>query len=480
VTSSTIALTEEAEVEKRPGTLLGELGPTLRLAGPVVLAELGWMAMGVVDLVMVGALGAESIAAVGLGNIAYFAVAVAGIGMLLGMDALASQAFGAGKVAECHRWLVQACWLAVGVAVPVVAVNLAMIPWLTRWGIAPEVATLAAGYLRTLSWGTVPLFLYFALRRYLQAMNLVGAAMATLLGANLLNAGLNWVLIHGKLGLPAMGVVGSGWSTVIGRFAMFAALAFYAVWHSRRHGTGLGATSWRVDWPSQKRLAGLGWPGAIQLLLEVGVFAIAAVLAGRLGPAELAAHEVVLNAASVTFMVPLGLAQAGGVRVGQAIGRKDPSGAARAGWAAMLLGGGFMACAGAAFLLTPRPILEVFTRERDVIRVALPLLAAAAAFQLFDGLQVVAGGALRGTGDTRTPLFANLAAHWTIGLPVGYVLAFPMRMGLIGLWIGLAVGLICVGVFLVGSWAWTVARWRLHRSGVGMLDKDVGGVGGNL
>jgi MATE family multidrug resistance protein len=442
------------------GTFMGELGPTVRLAGPVVLAELGWMAMGVVDLVMVGALGADSIAAVGLGNVMYFAVAVAGIGMLLGLDALVSQAFGAGRIDQCHRWLVQACWLSVVMAVPVVGLNLALIPWLGNWGVAPEVAALAGEYLGVLSWGTVPLFLYFAVRRYLQAMNRVGVAMATLLGANLLNAGLNWVLIHGALGLPALGVVGSAWSTVMGRVAMFAALAAYAVWHSRRHGTGLEATPRAIDLKAQRRMVGLGWPAAIQLLLEVGVFAIAAVLAGRLGSAELAAHEVVLNAASVTFMVPLGVAQAGAVRVGQAIGRRDRAGAARAGWAALLLGGGFMACMGVVFLTVPRPILEVFTRESEVIRVALPLLAAAAAFQLFDGLQVVAGGALRGTGDTRTPLLANLAAHWTIGLPVGYVLAFPMGRGLVGLWIGLAVGLICVGVFLVGSWAWTVGRWR--------------------
>lgn len=446
--------------EQRPASSLrAEILPTLQLAWPLVVAELGWMAMGVADLIMVGRLGPAAIAAVGLGNIVFFALACVGIGLVMGLDPLVSQAFGAGRVRECHRWMVQASWLCVFAGLPVMLAIWAITPWLPRLGLTREVSDLTAGFLLSLLPGTVPLFLYFVLRRYLQAMNIVQPAMWVLLGANLLNVALNWLLIHGNLGFPALGVTGSGWSTTIGRFAMFAALLAYAVSYSQRHQTGLAETSLKLDLGRLRKVLGLGIPAAVQFELEVGVFALAAILAGRLGTDSLAAHEVVLNCASVTFMVPWGIASAGGVRVGQAIGRRCYRSAAQAGWAALALGGSFMLMAGCTFLLYPLPILGIYTRDANVIQLALPLLAAAAFFQLFDGLQVVAGGALRGTGDTRTPMFANLAAHWTIGLPIGCLLAFPWGWGVLGLWVGLSVGLICAGLLLVFSWTRTVRRW---------------------
>jgi MATE family multidrug resistance protein len=438
--------------------LAAEIPPTLRLAWPVVLAELGWMAMGVVDLIMVGRLGTEAIGAVGVANILYFSVVVVGIGFLVGLDTLISQAFGAGRVGDCHRWLVQGCYLALAISPPSIELILLMTPHLGGWGIAPGVARLAGTYLPVLAWSTPPLLIFFALRRYLQSMSLVRAITVTLLATNVVNFAGNWLLIEGRLGLPRLGVAGSAWSTGLSRLAMMLMLLAYAVWHSRRNRTGLAETPWTIDWRRQAQLLKLGLPVAAQLGLEVGVFTIAAVLAGRLGATALAAHEVVLNAASVTFMVPLGIASAGAVRVGQAVGRGDPRGAARAGWAALLLGGAFMACSGLAFLLVPRSILSIFTDQADVVRVALPLLAAAAMFQLFDGLQVVAGGALRGSGDTRTPMFVNLAAHWTIGLPIGIALAFPLGRGITGLWIGLSLGLVCAGAFLLACWALTVRK----------------------
>jgi MATE family multidrug resistance protein len=442
------------------GTLLAELRPTLVLATPVVLAELGWMAMGVVDLVMVGRLGPEAIGAVGIGNILFFCVTVIGIGLLMGLDTFVSQSFGAGRVRECHRWMIQGLYLALIMSPPLVGLALALIPNMGLWGIAPEVSRVAGPYLGVLAWSAPPLFVFFVLRRYLQGMNLVRVVMATLVIANVVNWLGNWILIYGHFGVPALGVRGSALATLLSRTVMAILLAVYAVWHSTRHGTGLLQTSWRPELGRLAKLIGLGLPAAGHFLLEVGVFGGAAVLAGRLGATALAAHEVVLHAASVTFMVPLGISSAGSVRVGQALGRGDRHGAARAGWVALGLGGGFMACAGLTFLFFPRPILGLFTGDNPVIAAALPLLGAAAMFQLFDGLQVVASGALRGAGDTRTPMIASLAAYWVIGLPVGYVLGFPMGRGVLGIWMGLALGLICAGSILLASWARTVARLK--------------------
>jgi MATE family multidrug resistance protein len=201
------------------------------------------------------------------------------------------------------------------------------------------------------------------------------------------------------------------------------------------------------------RLISLGLPAAMQLTLEVGVFAAATALAGRLPPAALAAHQIAVNIAAFTFMVPLGVGSAGAVRVGQAIGRLDAAGAARSGWTALALGSGFMACSAAVFLLLPGALIGAFTSDRRVLAVGVSLLMVAAIFQLFDGIQAVATGALRGLGDTRTPMFWNLIGHWFVGLPLGYILCFTMRVGVIGLWWGLSSGLIICGVSLLLAWS---------------------------
>ncbi len=243
-----------------------------------------------------------------------------------------------------------------------------IMPHLGAWGLTPNVLRVALPYTRTLAWSTLPLFLYFALRRYLQAMSLVRVATVTLLLANVVNVVGNWALIDGRLGCPALGVEGSGWSTLLSRLVMAVALGVYAVGYSIRHRTGLLATSLRPELSRLRRLVALGLPAACQMLLEVGVFGVAAVLAGRLGATSLAAHEVVLHASSVTFMVPLGVSSAGSVRVGQALGRGDRAAAARAGWAALGIGAAFMTGAGLSFLMVPRPILSVFTTDEPVIR----------------------------------------------------------------------------------------------------------------
>ena len=332
-----------------------------------------------------------------------------------------------------------------------------MVATLDRWGLHPDIQLLAVPYFSRIVWSILPLLLYTAFRRYLQALGVVTPIMTALVSANLVNVLTNWLLVFGSLGAPRLGVDGATLATCISRVYLALFLFLAVVRHDRRYRTGLWDVPRRLELHRMRRLGALGLPAAIQVSLEVGVFAAATALAGRLAPATLAAHQIVLNVASVTFMVPLGVGSAGAVRVGQAVGRRDVIGARHAGWAALVLGGGFMSCAAVVFVLAPHAILRLFTTDPSVIGVGVTLLLVAAVFQLFDGLQGVATGVLRGFGDTRTPMFWNLAGHWLIGLPTGYLLCFVMGWGVVGLWVGLSTGLILVGVVLVAAW-WHQAR----------------------
>jgi MATE family, multidrug efflux pump len=430
-----------------------ELRATLQLALPVIVAELGWMLMGVVDTFMVGRLAPEAIGAVGLGGILFFTAGVFGMGLLLGLDTFVSQAFGAGDIGECHRWLRAGVHLACAITPLLMLINMAFIQGLPLVGLHPRVRQLTSPYMAVLAWSTLPLLLYACFRRYLQALGLVRPVMITLLVANLVNAGFNWLLIFGRWGFPALGVAGSAWSTVIARVFMAVALLAVIVWHERRERLGLGRLSFlHVEWDRIRRLLRLGTPAALQITAEVGVFGAVVALAGRIDPVALAAHQVALNIASVTFMVPLGLASAGAVRVGHAVGRRDPSGAARAGWSAIAIGAAFMTVSAAAFLAVPGLLVRLFTADAAVIATGITLLRVAAAFQLFDGIQGVTTGALRGLGDTRTAMIANLVGHWLIGLPVAAFAAFQLHYGVVGLWAGLSISLTLVGLVLLLVW----------------------------
>ncbi|MBX5497144.1 MAG: MATE family efflux transporter [Bryobacteraceae bacterium] len=425
----------------------------LSLAGPVVLAELAWVGMAVVDTVMVGRVGAGAIGAVGLGSILFYSIGIFGMGLLLGLDTLVSQAFGAGRLEECNRSLLHGVYLSFLVAPVLMGLVWLMIPCLPALDIHAHVLPEAVAYLKAVTWSTLPLLLYAAFRRYLQAMNQVRVVMFALISANLINALVNWMLIYGNLGAPKLGVVGAGWATCLSRVYMAGVLIVAAILHDRRAHMGLFRISLRPDIRIFRRLMSLGLPASLQMTLEVGVFGAATALAARTNPVSLAAHQIVLNIATVTFMVPLGIASAAAVRVGQAVGRRDPAGSRRAGWTSLLLGASFMAMAGLSFFLFPRHWLQIFTADRTVITMGMSILMIAALFQLFDGLQVVATGALRGFGDTRTPMLTNLFGHWAIGLPAGYALGFAGGWGIRGLWIGLSLGLIVVGCVLLGVWA---------------------------
>ena len=429
-----------------------EFRPMFHLAIPVVLAEMGWMTMGMVDALMVGRISPEAIGAVGVGTSLFMGVVIFAMGLMLGLDTLVSQAYGAGRFEECHRWLFHGVVLALVLSVPMIAILFWISSALDAWGLTPSVLVLTRPYLETLAWSVVPLLLYSSFRRYLQGMGVVRPVMVALMVANIINAVANWLLIFGKFGFPALGVEGSAWATVFAR--VFMALFLLATIVYREHDVW---NSRHLEWSWFRRLLALGLPASGQVTLEVGVFAAATALAGRLPATALAAHQIALNYAALTFMVPLGVASAGAVRVGHAVGRRDPAGASRAGWTAIVLGVGFMMVAAAVFLTVPTLLLRAFTDDPGVLAVGVTLLFVAAVFQLFDGLQGVATGVLRGLGDTRSPMLWNLAGHWFIGLPLGYWLAFGLGIGVVGLWWGLSIGLMICGIALLLVWIRRIA-----------------------
>jgi MATE family, multidrug efflux pump len=438
-----------------------EFSPLVELAWPLALANLGWMTMGIVDTVMVGRVSAEAIGAVSLGGVIFSTAGIFGGGVLLGLDALVPQAYGAGDVEDCHRSLLNSVYMTVPLAAFLMGVLWLVMPLMTRRGINPAVLSQTVPYLNALIWGTPPLLLYFAFRGYLQGMNVVKPMMFALVSANLVNVVGDWALIFGHLGAPALGAEGAGWATCLSRVYLAVALGASVWYYDRRHATSLFQISMRPDLSRIWRLFRLGLPAAAQILVEIGVFAVATALIGRLDAVSLAAHQIALNTVSFTFMVPLGVGAAAAVRVGQALGKGQAKAAEDAGWAALVLGAAFMACAAVVLWVAPELIARVYSPDRAVIRAGASLLVIGGFFQLFDGLQTVATGALRGAGDTHSPMICHLLAYWVLGLPIGYYLCFSRGWGARGLWMGLALALILIGVVLALVWHRKTTAWAL-------------------
>jgi MATE family multidrug resistance protein len=440
----------------RPPRVLDEVAPTLQLAVPIALSQLGLMLMGVVDTAMVGQLGPTAVGSVGVGTSLWSATFVAGAGLLLGIDRVAAMAYGAGRPEECRRVLAHGARSAVAVGLPLTLLLMFAARHLSVLGIAPALVPDAARYLTCLSVSLMPSLLFTAVRQTLQAMGDATAPTVILLVANLVNAGGNQLFIHGAGPIPAFGVVGSAYATLACRLFSLTALAIYA-W--RKGIIGPCQKSTRDGKPGlTMELLRLGVPAAGQMVLEVGVFATATVLVAGLGAIPAAAHQIVLVISSFTFMVPLGTGSAGAVRVAQASGRGDATASARAGWAAIGLGVGFMVTSAIALLTFSRPILLLFTSNEPTLALAQRLLFCAALFQIFDGAQVTLGGVLRGSGDTLSPMLTNLVGHWLFGLPIGCWLGFGLHLGAFGLWVGLSSGLASVAVALLAVWSRRVAR----------------------
>ncbi len=439
-----------------------ELRPMLRLALPLVAAEIGWMLMGLVDTMMVGRLPSAAIAmsAVALAQILFNTVAFGMGGILLGLDTVIAQAHGARKFDEANRWLIHGLVLAAATAA-LLTLLFALAPLgMTHISTDLNVIAGAIGTLRALTLGILPLLVYFTLRRYLQAFNHVRPIAWALLSANLINVLFNWLLIYShawRLG-PAhvqwqgLGVVGSGLATTLARLYLAFFLAA-ALWRLDRHHTyGLRSITVRTEAHLLRRLLQLGLPAGATILVEISIFAVVTFLISTFGPVPLAGHEIALNVISFTFMIPMGISAAASVRVGQAIGRRDAGAARAAGWTALALSATVMLTAAIGYLAVPHAIARIFTPDTAVIAATVPLFAVAAIFQICDGLQVTVIGALRGAGDTHSGLITHLCCYWFLGLPIGIYLGFSRHLGARGLWLGLSVALTLAGCILLFRW----------------------------
>lgn len=424
-----------------------DLGEMLALAVPAVVVQVGLMMMGAVDTVMVGHLDRHALAAVAVGNVYVFGTLVWGMGLMMVLDPIVSQAVGAGDKVGIARGVQRGIVLAAALTIPLTLVNLPGERVLAFLHQSPEIVPLAARFTRATLPGLFPFLLFLVFRQTLQAMERMAPIVWTIVIANAVNLGLNWVLIYGKFGLPALGAVGSGLATALSRFILVGGLLVLA-WPELKP----TLLPWRpeaFDLVPLARMLGVGFPIAVTMALEYGAFAAVGLMMGTLGTTQMAAHQVALNLASLTFMVPLGVSGAGAVLVGQAIGRGDPDGMRRAGGAALALGVGVMVSTAVLFVLIPVGLAQVYSTDVAVVALAASLIPLAGLFQVFDGIQAVAVGILRGAGDTRWPMMINILGFWLVGVPISIWLGFYAGYGPIGLWWGFVAGLAAVAVLLL-------------------------------
>jgi multidrug resistance protein, MATE family len=428
-----------------------ELVDVARLAGPIVLVQLGLMSMGTVDAAMLGRVSPTAMAGGALGNWHWLLVTMIGQGAIQVIDPIVSQARGAQDQEAVRLGIQRGLLMGVLLALPTMLLLWPAEAAMRLLGQPAEVAALAGQYSRALIPSVLAYFWFFALRQSLQALQRVGPILVTVLAANLVNAFFNWVFIFGNLGAPAMGVRGAAWATTIGRWTTVLLLLAMSWPHLAAQLRG----PWRQarEWAALKSMLRLGLPIGVHQWLEIAAFGAALLLMGLFGTVPLAAHNLTIQVAALTYMVPLGTSAAAAVLVGHAIGRRDMDAARREASAALACGVGFMASCAALIMALPLPLASVFTRDPQVIALAVRLLPIAAAFQVFDGIQGVSSGILRGAGDTKVPMLLNLFGFVLVGIPAAAWLAFGLDLGPEGIWWGLVLCLVVVAASL---------GWRVH------------------
>lgn len=426
---------------------------------PLVATQLGQIAIHTTDVVMMSWLGPQSLAAGTLGHQVYFVTWLFGLGILTATAPLVAQAIGAEDYENARKTIQQGLWIALGLALPT-----GWMLWHTEtilgWLGQDENHALAAGlYLRVTLWGMAPGLAFGVLRGFVSALSRPRCVMIIMLvgvGVNLLS---NYALMFGHFGLPRLELVGAGISSSVVNTLMCLSLLVYLLWDSQFRGFHLFRNMWCPAWGQIRQILRLGLPIGATMLCESGMFAGAVLMMGWIGTTELAAHAVAMQCAAVSFMVPLGIAQASTVRVGLAAGRHDTVGITRAGWTALGLGIGFMIAPGLLFLSLPKTLIGFFldlhgAENKPVVQLAIWYLAMAALFQLVDGAQVVGSSVLRGLNDTRIPFGIAAVGYWGVGFGTAYLLGFKFDMGGTGVWVGLAAGLAATALAFV---------WRFHR-----------------
>ena len=413
----------------------------ITLAFPVVLAQLSQMSMGFIDTFMVAKLGPEALGAVGVGNVVFFFYVVFAFGTLAAVNPMVAQAYGAGDDKEIGRSVAQGLWLALGLTVVGIAIIWNTESILLLAGQERGVAEIAGDYTHAMSWGLVANLWYSVFRGFCDAVSRTRVAMVISFAAVVFNIIADYGLIYGKLGMPALGAVGAGYATTIVRWLMLGLMLFYIFGTAEFHRYRFLYRA-RIPRPRYMvKMLKLGLPIGVGHGMEHGAFGVTSLLMGTISTIALAAHQVSIMLAALAFMVPMGTSFAITTRVGQSIGRGDPGGAALAGWVGIGLGTFFMCITATIFALIPGELATIFTDDPPVVAYATGLLVLAAVFQISDGIQVLAIGALRGMKDTTRPMITNLISYWLVGIPSGWFLAFKVGLEGKGLWWGLVIGL---------------------------------------
>jgi len=436
-----------------------EVSATLALAAPLILSNISQILIGMTDVVLLGHLGAEALAASAIGTGLVWALTLFGIGLVTASSPLIASAIGRrhNVVRDVRRTVRQTMWCALTISAPILILLWFTSP-LLRWVGQPErLASDAGTFVRAMEWVVPSALITITLKNFVAALERPIWSLVISVCGVFANALINWSLIFGHLGAPPLGLFGAGLGSSLVNLLMLGAMVLLVTQHVTFRRFHVFGHFWRADWPRYRALWMLGAPIGLQMGFEATVFAAAVVLMGYIGTVAVAAHAIAIQIASMTFMVPLGIAQAATVRVGTALGRGDPSAIARAGHAALALGLGFMASMALIIWTIPQTLAALFIDPHvhgnaQVLMLAVSFLKVAAVFQIADGAQVVGAGMLRGLHDTKMPMLFAAIGYWGVGIGVGAFLAFRLGLGGVGIWLGLALGLAIVGVCMNARW----------------------------
>jgi multidrug resistance protein, MATE family len=421
--------------------LVNNIRYTFLLAYPVMIGQLGLMMMGVVDSMMVGRIGAGPLAAASVGNGLFILIFIIGIGISYAITPLTAIAVGANKTEECSIIFRQGMLVNVVTAIVLIIIVSSIASLIKYLNQPPEVADMAVSYTVILGFSIFPSMIFLSYRNFIEGLSIVRPAMIITLAANLINAFVNWLLIYGNWGFPELGLNGAGWATFSSRTFMMVLLMLYINKAEYFKKFNLSFKNFRIDIAVIKRILNLGIPSGIQYFFEVGAFSFAIIMIGWLGTEQLAAHQIVINLASISFMAILGISAAGSIRVGNAVGKESIKDVRDAGFTAILMGGSIMAAFGIIFILFNRFLPSLYISDDGVLSYASSLMLIAAMFQMSDGVQAVSIGVLRGLTDVKWPTVITFFSYWVLGLPSGYLFGFVLDMQVYGVWIGFLVGL---------------------------------------
>jgi len=432
---------------KRARSLVEAAG-ILRLAGPLVANNLALAGMNFADTVMAGRLGTVDLAAVAVGGSAWMIVFLFGLGILMAVSPVVAHAYGAGRWEAAGVSLRQALWLSQALAVLGFLLLLGAGPLLAAIGVDPEVVPLTSGYLFAMSFGLPGVFAFLAMRFMTEGVGWTRPIMYAAAVGLVVNVFGNWVLMYGNLGFPRLGAVGCGIASAIAMWSMFATMLIYLLRSRRYERYALWARFEGPRWPVQREILGLGLPIAASVEAEAGLFAGAALIMATLGATQVAGHQIALNYAATMFMVPLAFHSATTIRVGQALGRGEAAQARRAGWTGIGLCGLFMLASAIVLFLFRDRIAAFYTNDPELLPLATALLTMAMVFQVSDGLQVGAAGALRGFKDTRVPMLMNVGSYWLVAFPMAWYAGVHARLGPAAVWVALIAGLTLTALLL--------------------------------